>query len=252
MIVNKEFLKIASKTAFLGSAWIVEDHLRPKIGFLNVLGDSHAGYFRVIERQNPLAKTRIRVFSITGATASGLLNPNSRTKAQVAFKLILQLIKKRNIILFQLGEVDCGFLIWMKAKRAQTDPFNEAERCIERYMKFLEWTMKIGFSKIIVSTVPPPTIAHWESWRGPIAHLRRQVTASLEMRSRVTSYFNAQLRDGAERLDYLFLDVEDQYCDPDTKLVRRALVNEDNHEIHLNSERASRILKTALLKNGCH
>lgn len=48
-----------------------------------VLGDSHSGVFRNILFRQSFPRCFFNVVAVTGATASGLQNPNSQTQAKV-------------------------------------------------------------------------------------------------------------------------------------------------------------------------
>jgi hypothetical protein len=52
---------------------------------------------------------------VGGATAQGAVNPNSKTDALAIFQKKIKYTNADNILIM-LGEVDCGYLIWVRSK----------------------------------------------------------------------------------------------------------------------------------------
>jgi hypothetical protein len=77
-------------------------------------GDSHTKVFEYCNQ-----KTRRFLFDICiveGATAQGAVNPNSKTDALKIFTNKIANTKSDKLLIM-LGEVDCGFVIWVRSKR---------------------------------------------------------------------------------------------------------------------------------------
>jgi hypothetical protein len=245
-----EASKVLVKREWTRLAWKWSDLTGGDGQVVNVLGDSHTRYFRHLQATAPLRRTRLRVFNVTGATASGLKNPSSKTRAVASFRSLLRTARRDQALLLQLGEVDCGFAMWMRAERRRTPIEVELEDAIGHYLDFVAEIRGRGFRRVMLATVPPPTIEDWNRWRGPIGHLRRQVKADLPERSRVTRLFNQRLRLAAPGAGFDFLDVEDALVDPHTAIVRPELLSEEPGDLHLNNERTARIYRGALERAG--
>src|SRR4051794_28247820 len=82
-----------------------------------VLGDSHAVVFRSKYIKAFLPSYKFHVYSVPGATVSGLDNPNSKTNASNIFNEAIQNNSQINNVIFLLGEVDTGFVIWYRAQK---------------------------------------------------------------------------------------------------------------------------------------
>lgn len=83
-----------------------------------VLSDSHGGVFEYIHDNNLLFPHYINAEIIGGATAYGLANENSTTNSFNRFINAVKKFKEYDIVLIQLGEVDCSFILWEKAKKS--------------------------------------------------------------------------------------------------------------------------------------
>ncbi len=82
------------------------------------LGDSHLYHFNYIGRNRLLPPYFFECRIVGGATLQGLANPYSKTNAiQVFTQYLVQNQKPHKALIFQLGEVDCGFLIWYRQKK---------------------------------------------------------------------------------------------------------------------------------------
>ena len=244
---SNEQLRIHIKLALITLRWKWQDVTHGSDEIINILGDSHTRYFRFLQRTYPLAATHLRVFNVTGATASGLRNPHSKTRASMAFGFLLRRLDKKQVLLMQLGEVDCGFALWMKAAKHGNRAEDELQRAFDNYMVSIRNARELGFEKILIATVSPPTIADWSLWRGPVGHLRRQVAADIRERSQLTRLFNQLLREGASAVGYTFLDVENLFTDPQTSLVRPELLSDRPGDLHLHNHEAAKIYRKALL-----
>ena len=247
---SNEQVKIYAKLALTTLRWKCQDITHRSYKIINVLGDSHTRYFLFLQNSYPLRSTYLRVFNITGATASGLSNPHSKTRAAMAFGFLLRRLDSSQSLLMQLGEVDCGFAIWIRATKYGTRAEDELERAFDHYMNSVTKARALGFDKIFIATVSPPTIEDWGLWRGPIGHMRRQVAAGMVERSQLTRLFNQLLREGAAEFGYNFLDVEGLFTDLQTSLVRPELFSERPGDLHLSNEKAAKIFREALLVAG--
>jgi hypothetical protein len=202
-----------------------------------------------LHAHRPLQRTRIRVFNVTGATAAGLTNPASKTRALPAFRFLLARLKREQTVLLTLGEVDVGFVIPMRCQRDGTAVRTHVGQAVGSYLNFVDEVRALGFQRILLATVPPPTIDDWSQWPGPIGHLRKQVTASLAQRSAMAQLFNEMIRHQAPDHGCKMLDVENSFVD-DHGLVRPQLISPRPGDLHLANEAASSIYRQALLEAG--
>ena len=129
-----------------------------------VLGDSHMRVFRKeihpVNAAHLMPHAWFDPCSVVGATARGLANPFSRTNALTIFRRRIELAEPWQPVVFQLGEVDCGFLIWHRAKELGESIDEQFERSIESYLAFMEEVRAQGFEQLFVLSAPPPTIEH--------------------------------------------------------------------------------------------
>jgi hypothetical protein len=101
------------------------------------LGDSHAKVFQYVDQNNYLPRTIFRCVIVGGATALGMVNPNSKTNALLTFQRKLGSISQRDHILFLLGEVDCGFVIWYRAAKYGLTVQAQMEESLRNYKRFI-------------------------------------------------------------------------------------------------------------------
>ena len=100
-----------------------------------VCGDSHTCVFRFMNKKQK--NIHFDVCKVSGATSQGMVNPNSKTNALPIF---INKIKKKKAdkIIIMLGEVDCGFVIWVRSKRYNISVDNQIENSTENLFKFIE------------------------------------------------------------------------------------------------------------------
>jgi hypothetical protein len=205
-------------------------------------GDSHVSVFNYIDDQKVLKNTKIFVTMVPGATALGMVNPNSKTNALNIFYSNLVDIPKDSSLLFMLGEVDCGFVIWYRAQKYGIDVKEQLFQSINNYFSFLKVVEDLGYknNNIIVCTPPPPTIKDNQKW-GEVANLRREVKATQKERTELTLYYNEIIRSLCQQRGYKIIDTEKEFIDPKTSLVRAQYLNKNPLDHHLDNESASTV-----------
>jgi hypothetical protein len=209
------------------------------------LGDSHIRVFDHINRRRLVPDVRFFVFPVDGATAQGLVNPNARTDALRLFARRLRRAKTSAPVVFQLGEVDCGFVIWYRAEKHGVSVESQLERSITAYRDFLSHTRDDGFERIVVLSVPLPTIADDQTW-GAVADARRDVTTTQRERTDLTLRYNALLEEACAGLGIRFLDVTSPQLDPETGLVSSVFTNADPLDHHLDDEAYANLIADRL------
>jgi hypothetical protein len=210
------------------------DRLAQRLGriVITAAGDSHVRVFERVRRDHLLEGTWIDVAGVPGATALGLANPNSRTNAFALFERSLRRVPLARRLLFMLGEVDCGFLVWYLSIAEGTSVDDQFERSLRSYETYLERLLASGRRRLAVTSVLPPTVQDYASWPG-LRNARREVRASIEDRTALTIAYNARLRDWTEAHDCAYLDLESSVIDPTTGIVDRAYLHPDPSNHHL-------------------
>jgi len=207
------------------------------------LGDSHVGAFRDVR----VPGVWFRVTVVGGATASGILNPQSKTHSFTTFAARLGRAPRWQQVLLQLGEVDCGFLIWHRAERRGLSVEEQLTRTLDSYATFIARIASMGFRRVMVLSVPLPTISDLPSeWGGKVANLRKEVTATKAERTKLTLRFNSELCERCDAVGVTFVDVTTGHFDPSTGLVDPRFLRDTNLNHHLADGPYTELLSTEL------
>ena len=199
------------------------------------LGDSHIAIFDYIKKNKLLNNFLLDVIEVGGATAQGMINPNSKTDALRIFMTRLKNAKRFQSVILQLGEVDCGFVIWYYAEKYSVSIDKQLNKSLNNYMAFILQIKQLGFEDIIVMSAPLPTIADNQDW-GNVANARREISASLKERTALTLRYNALLAENCKQNDIRMLDLTQFLLDENTGLLQHEFLNADKLDHHLNSE----------------
>jgi hypothetical protein len=158
-----------------------------------VIGDSHSEAFNAFSAYQlivKLPKLQFQVCSVGGATALGLKNLNSHTQAAKKFKKAIQGFNGKRIFLV-LGEVDIGFVIWLKAKEKNIPIKTTFDIAIHNYCNFIS-EIKNEFDLSVIST-PLPTINE-KNTQGEVASKRSSISISQKDRTELTLLFNSKIQ----------------------------------------------------------
>jgi hypothetical protein len=215
---------------------------------LHCLGDSHVVVFNELVKHRRMRRTWLDSLMIRGATAFGMANPNSRTNAFAEFTGMIHRLPRSRPLLFMLGEVDCGFLIWYRARSADVPVEEQLELSVRNYLRFLDGLRAEGRT-LMVAAVPLPTIRDGQVF-GEVANARKDVTASLAERTALTVRYNAALRSWCRASGCVFLDYEAEMLDPATGLIREDLRHPDPLNHHANPERFGELMARHLRDAG--
>jgi hypothetical protein len=215
---------------------------------LHCFGDSHVAVFREVAHLRALRRTWLHVLPVRGATALGLANPNSKTNSLQLFREVIDTLPPDRPLLFMLGEVDCGFLIWYRAQHKGLSVDGEFDTSFRNYVGFLEALLQEGRMRLVIATVPPPTIR--DGQQGAVANARREVSASLHDRTALTRAYNARLRTWATAHQCHFLDYEGELIDPVTGKVKEELRHADEADHHLDVHKHAQIVAVHLRAAG--
>ncbi len=205
---------------------------------INCLGDSHTKIFIYIAQQYLWFHTRFKFCIVEGGTAMGLVHPRSKTQALSTFRSYLQKISTNEALLFCLGEVDCGFLIWHRAEKYGVSVSEQFDLSLKNYIYFLNEVKKQGFKSIIVCSVPLPTILDQQTW-GEVAKLRSGIKATLKKRTELTIQYNLELRNVCKKKDYFFLDFEKNILNPNKGVIDDCFRHPNPFDHHLNEKKIS-------------
>jgi len=192
-----------------------------------VLGDSHAAIFANQLIAKALPGYKFSVMSVSGATLSGLANPNSKTQARVSFDEHLGRIKSA-ITIVQIGEVDTGFVIWYRAEKHQISVADMLQRAVDNYQALL-LSLKES-TKVVCMSAPLPTLKDGD-YVGNVANARRSVKASQVARTNLTLQFNGMMKQFCRANNIEFWDMDEQSLGANG-LVADRLLNLDKSDHH--------------------
>jgi len=176
-----------------------------------VIGDSHSEVFRYIDTNNKDYFFPY-VCTVAGATAQGAVNMNSKTNALKIFQnLIEKYGKKTNKLIIMLGEVDCGFLIWARAKRLGISVDEQIELSLKNLFTFIHNTLENNnndYTKkdIMVAGSILPVIED----NTALKHInggRAEADVSQEIRTKKTLEYNNRLQEICFKNGYNYIDI---------------------------------------------
>ncbi len=214
---------------------------------IHFIGDSHTEVFWNMEfsplyfwRLNPKMKV------VHGATATGLANPNSKTKAYSIFENYLkENVNKDDYVVFQLGEVDCGFAIWYRAEKHGLSIQKQTQLAINNYSSLIKKSCAINGKKTIICSAVLPTIQEGNNY-GEVANLRKEVKANIKERTQLTLEFNRMLRQFAEKNHLAFMDLDQFLLNEKTSVIHTAFLHKDAANHHLDPSSLTKIISKEL------
>ncbi|WP_216351889.1 hypothetical protein [Brevundimonas sp. LM2] len=124
-----------------------------------VIGDSHVDAIVAGTKHLTLPCKSILV---GGATAVGMRNPNSATNALSQFRDAVIPARSNAIPVLQLGEVDCGFVIWYRAEKLGDSIEAQMLASIKAYFGFVDELLCAGYPTVVVTGAVIPTIRDGE------------------------------------------------------------------------------------------
>lgn len=199
---------------------------------LLILGDSHAACWGFIKDHNILPEYEITVRGIGGATARGIANPNSSSKALPIWKKMLDKQKdKFDWISIGLGEVDCNFMIWYRIENNKSTAKIELDKSINPYCEFINYLATKSKNKIIIRGCTLPTVIDYTKSDIPEHNLRGKIKASYRDRTNLTLEFNKRMKEFAKKNDYLYIDVVEETIDEKELLLKSIYRKQNNHHL---------------------
>jgi hypothetical protein len=205
---------------------------------LAFLGDSHVAYFSHAARRGYFGRRRYNACAVNGATAVGLRNPNATTNALEIFTHYLARTDPGAVVVMQLGEVDCGFVIWYRAEKYRDGIDEQLDQAIAAYFAFIDDARARGHANFVITGSTVPTIQDGRDW-GAVANARRAVSASLEQRTELTRRYNRRLAELALARGLPFIDIWDETIDPTSGVVRPEFLHRRATDHHMDPARAA-------------
>lgn len=200
-----------------------------------VFGDSHVDVFKYANsKQKDL---RFDTCVVPGATAQGVVNPNSKTDALKTFTNVLNQVdtKKYHKFLIMLGEVDCGFVVWVRSKKYNISVNEQINLSVYNLFNFLKNNIEKRFKPedIIVIGSILPTIKDNTDKRF-LNGARKDVNVSLKDRINKTIEYNNILKKKSFENNYNYIDIT-KYILKDN-IVHNKFLNKDPYNHHLDNE----------------
>lgn len=172
-----------------------------------VLGDSHSGVFEYIYDRDLLRPHVINCETLSGVTACGLANDSSTTRSFKKFTEAVRRYASYNVIVIMLGEVDCGFALWHKAKKASLPVETQICYSVNGISRLLLW-IKTHFPKkqIIIAGAILPTVKDADVTRQGLP-LRESIKATQLQRTNLVLALNDELKKLAASFDVHYIDI---------------------------------------------
>jgi hypothetical protein len=205
---------------------------------ITVIGDSHSRIFFHDLFRICFPFTRFDVCWVGGATVSGLDNPNSKTQSNIIFREKIRSLKRNSIVIFLLGEVDTGFVIWYRKQQHDGSVDTMLNKALNNYYDLII-SVSENLRPIVIST-PLPTIPDDNIW-GDVADQRKTICASQFERTKLTLEFNRSIKEYCQHNGIPFLDL-DLDCVGQNGLVASFLLNNDKSDHHYNNSAYARLV----------
>ena len=208
---------------------------------MNILffGDSHTKYYLKNGANKIQNDIKFDICYVGGATAQGAVNPNSKTKALSTYRETLERKKNNNYDYFgiMLGEVDCGFVIWYRAKKYNKTVQEQIMLAVNNLEEFLKNDVEKVFSKdkIVVVGATLPTIKD-NTDKKFLSGARSEVDANLQERIDCTLEYNNQLAIMVKKNNYLYFDITKETFDQENYCVFPQFLNKNQSDHHFDQK----------------
>jgi len=202
-----------------------------------VLGDSHSQIFNFCNKKQQ--NIHFEVFVVSGATAQGSVNPNSKTNALGLFKEKLRNVKPNEFkyVIINLGEVDCGFVIWYRQKKYNIGVEDQLKTTTDNLFSFVNFEILPHFpsSNIIINGSVLPTIKD-STDKKYLAGARSEINVSQLDRTKLTIKYNDILKNNSLINGCKYMDITNYILDNKTNVVKPIFLNKNIFDHHLDSE----------------
>lgn len=207
-----------------------------------MFGDSHTEVFDYISVNGLIPRSIFYTTFVGGATAQGMRNPNSQTNSLLIFREKISELNINDKLIFQLGEVDTGFVIWYRASKYGESIEDQLLNSVNCYFEFINEVKNNGFKHILIVSAPLPTIQDNQEW-GEIASARKEVKATLKERTELTIKYNELLREYCLLNKVSFLGTDELLLDKTSNKIHKKFMNKDRDNHHLDLNNYSKIIK---------
>jgi hypothetical protein len=214
-----------------------------------VLGDSHSEIFNYCNKKQE--RINFEVVVVCGATAQGSVNPNNTTNSLSIFKDKLNNIKPNEFkyLIVNLGEVDCGFVIWYRKQKYNISIEEQLNLTTDNLFNFIKLEILPHFesSQIIINGSVLPTIKD-NTNKKYLAGARSEVNASQIDRTVLTIKYNNILQNGSCKNGYNYMDITNYILNNETEVVDTTFLNKNLYDHHLDNENTYNLWLAELYK----
>lgn len=198
-------------------------------------GDSHTRVFNYCN--NKQENIIFDVCIVSGATAQGSVNPNSKTDALNIFEKKINSTSSDKLLIM-LGEVDCGFVIWVRSKKYNINVDEQINNSVNNLFTFIDnitATKKYTNKDIIVCGSVLPTIKD-NTDKKILAGARSLVDVSQLERTNKTIEYNKLLKINCDKYNYNYIDIVSDIIGNDG-IVKDEFLNSNPKEHHLDNNK---------------
>lgn len=188
------------------------------------IGDSHIRVFEHLFFRLFFPRTEFKIIYVPGATASGINNVNSLTRAYTIFKEALEEGGYDEIIVI-LGEVDAAYAIWKRAELHKTDIEVILEDVVIKYQEFL--LSLSDYAPIRVLSAPLQTIDDCRGCADETSQIRSSVDVPIQQRTQLTLEYNRRIKSFCAEKEINYLDL-DSVALGENGIIKRWLTNLKN------------------------
>jgi len=202
-------------------------------------GDSHAGVFNYCNSRQNNFVFDVRI--VGGATAQGAVNPNSKTDALNIFEKKIN-STRADKILIMLGEVDCGFVIWVRSKRYNISIDEQINNSVNNLFTFVDniiATKNYTNKDIIICGSILPTIKDSTDKRF-LGGARSEVDVSQLERTKKTIDYNNLLKINCRKYGYNYIEIVNDILGKDG-IVKDEFLNSNSADHHLDNEKTYKL-----------
>ena len=209
-----------------------------------VIGDSHTKVFQYIKKNKLCNTYNFDIILIGGATAQGMVNPNSKTNAMPIFTKKVKMIKPNyyNKILIMLGEVDCGFIIWLRSEKYNISVDEQINISINNLFKFLKNTVlqKFKNNDIIVCGSILPTIKD-NTDKNILGGARADIKTSQLERTYKTLEYNEILKKRCIEHNFNYIDITNDTINNNTHIINDYYLSDNKNDHHLSDDKTYKL-----------
>jgi len=198
-------------------------------------GDSHTRIFNYCNTRQK--KFVFDVCIVSGATAQGAVNPNSKTNALNIFEKEIK-SNCADKILIMLGEVDCGFIIWVRSKKYNINVDDQINISVNNLFTFIDniiLNKSYRNKDIIICGSILPTIKD-STDKKILNGARSEVDVSQLERTIKTIEYNNILRKRCDIYGYNYIDITNNIIGKDG-IVKNEFLNSNPADHHLDNEK---------------